>query len=128
VKVLLDTNICIDHLRGFQPATEYLARCQEKERWISALAIMELYAAPHINPNQREKMTRLLEGLNGIIAVDPDIARKAGEFLGKYRKEHSLNPIDALIAATALNIDAVLATRNKKHFDFIPELIIDCPY
>ena len=128
MKVVFDTNICIDHLRGFRPATDYLSRCQEMERWISVLTMMELYAAPQISNEQQEKMTRLFEGLNGIIAVDPEIAGKAGEFLGKYRKDYGLNPIDALIAATALNIDAVLATRNKKHFDFIPGIVIECPY
>jgi len=128
VKVIFDTNICIDHLRGFRPATDYLARCREMERWISALTMMELYAAPHISDEQQEKMTRLFEGLNGIIAVDSDIARKAGELLSRYRKDPGLNPIDALIAATALNIDAALVTRNKKHFDFIPGIVIECPY
>jgi len=128
VKVIFDTCICIDHLRGFQPATDYLSRCQDMERWISTLTMMELYAAPQISDEQEEKMTRLFEGLNGIVAVDPEIAEKAGKFLGKYRKKRGLNPIDALIAATAINLDAVLATRNKKHFDFIPGIVIECPY
>lgn len=97
MRVIFDTNICIDHLRGFRPATEYLFRCQDMERWISAITVMELYAAPHITAEQQEKMVRLFDGLNGI-------------------------------AATALHLDAVLATRNKKHFDFIPGIIVDCPY
>lgn len=128
MKVLFDTNICIDHLRGLNQATEYLSQCQGMERWISALTIMELFAAPQLSADQREKLSRLLEGFNGIVDVDSDIAASAGEFLGKYRKPNGLNPIDALIASTALNIDAVLVTRNKKHFDFIPGLIIECPY
>ncbi|RJQ29405.1 MAG: type II toxin-antitoxin system VapC family toxin [Peptococcaceae bacterium] len=128
MKVIFDTCIWVDHLRGFQPATDYLSRCREMERWISALTMMELYAAPQTSDEQQEKMTRLFEGLNGIIAVDPGIATKAGKFLGKYRKERGLNPIDALIAASALNLDAVLATRNKKHFDFIHGIVIECPY
>ncbi|WP_258359560.1 type II toxin-antitoxin system VapC family toxin [Moorella sulfitireducens (nom. illeg.)] len=128
MRVIFDTNICVDHLRGFRPATDYLFRCQDMERWISSITVMELYAAQHITVEQQEKMARLFDGLNGIVEVDMDIARKAGEFLGKYRKDPGLNPIDALIAATALHLDAVLATRNKKHFDFIPGIVVDCPY
>lgn len=56
----------------------------------------------------------MFEGLSGIVEADADIARKAGELLAKYRKIHGLNHIGALIAATALSMDAVLVTRNRK--------------
>jgi len=58
MKVIFDTCIWIDHLRGFQPATDYLSRCQERERWISALTMMELYAAPQVSEEQQKKMTK----------------------------------------------------------------------
>lgn len=89
---------------------------------------MELYAAPSISMQQQEKMSRLFEGLRGVADVTTDVARKAGEFLAGYGKSHGLNPVDAIIAATAIDVDAVLVTRNKKHFEFIPALIVDSPY
>jgi predicted nucleic acid-binding protein len=98
------------------------------ERWISAITVMELYAAPSISKEQQEKMSRLFEGLNGVADVTADTARKAGELLARYGKNPGLNPVDALIAATALDMDAVLVTRNKRHFDFIVGLIVDSPY
>jgi predicted nucleic acid-binding protein len=36
--------------------------------------------------------------------------------------------MDALIAAAALFLDAVLITRNAKHFDYIEGMIVQSPY
>ncbi len=128
MKVLVDTNICIDNLRGYQPATEYLLKLHNIERWISAITVMELYAAPHLTPEQEEQMAGLIAGFNGIIDIDQNIARTAGGLIAKYWKDRGLNPVDALIAATALFLDAVLITRNVKHFNFIQGMIVQSPY
>lgn len=128
MRVVFDTDVLIDHLRGFAPATAYLSKCQEMERWISAVTVMELYAAPAISPEQQEKMSRLFEGLTGVADVTAGTARRAGELLARYGKNHGLNPVDALIAATAMDMDAVLVTRNRRHFEFIAGLIADSPY
>jgi predicted nucleic acid-binding protein len=50
------------------------------------------------------------------VPIDKAIGRRAGEFLQKYRKSHSLELGDALIAATASVNNADLWTRNHKHF------------
>ena len=128
MRVVFDTDVLIDHLRGFAPATTYLFKCQEMERWISAVTVMELYAAPGISSEQQEKMSRLFEGLTGVADVTAETAREAGELLARYGKSSGLNPVDALIAATALDMDAVLVTRNRRHFDFIAGLIVDSPH
>lgn len=128
MRIVLDTNICIDHLRGYGPATEYLRRCARMERWISSITVMELHAAPRITAEQRHQMMRLLSGFHGIVDVDETIAQTAGNLLRRYRQHQGLNPIDAIIAATAIHMDAVLSTRNEKNFSFLEELIVDCPY
>jgi predicted nucleic acid-binding protein len=128
MKTLIDTNICIDILRGYQPAAEYLLKLHNTDTWISAITVMELYAAPKISPEQKEQMAILISGFNGIIDVDQSIARTAGELIAKYRKDYCLNPVDALIAAAAMFLDAVLITRNVKHFDFIQDMIVQSPY
>jgi predicted nucleic acid-binding protein len=128
MKALIDTNICINILRGYQPAVEYLLQLHNMETWISSITVMELYAAPKLSLEQKERMEGLIAGYSGIIDIDHNIARTAGELIAKYRKDYGLSPVDALIAAAALFLDAVLVTRNKKHFDFIQSMIIQSPY
>ncbi|MGB9920617.1 MAG: type II toxin-antitoxin system VapC family toxin [Moorellales bacterium] len=128
MRVLFDTDVLIDHLRGFPASTAYLSKCQEMERWISVLTVMELHAAPNISSQQQEKMSRLFEGLTGVADVTVDTARRAGDLLARYGRSQGLNPVDALVAATALEMDAVLVTRNRRHFEFIAGLIVDTPY
>lgn len=128
MRVLFDTDVLIDHLRGHAPATACLSKYRDMERWVSAVTVMELYAAPSISIQQQEKMSRLFEGLSGVADIAAGTARRAGEFLAVHSKSRGLNPMDTLIAATAVDMDAVLVTRNRKHFDFITGLIVDSPY
>lgn len=43
----------------------------------------------------------------------------------KYAKSHGLDPLDALIAASAINSDLTLATKNRKHFKAIDGLKLE---
>lgn len=45
----------------------------------------------------------------------------AGEYIRRYRKSHSVELGDALIAASAVVSGAALWTRNRKHYP-MPEL------
>jgi predicted nucleic acid-binding protein len=49
-------------------------------------------------------------------AADYEIGQLAGEFLRKYAKSHSLELGGAVIAATAIQSQSVLWTRNRKHY------------
>jgi len=55
--------------------------------------------------------------------VDRKIATTAGKFLSIYRASHGLDPMDAIIVATAYVNEAVLFTLNIKHFRFIERLV-----
>jgi len=48
--------------------------------------------------------------------------------LSMYRASHGMEPLDALIAASALANEAVLFTLNKKHFKFVEGLVSMNPY
>lgn len=53
--------------------------------------------------------------------VDDAIAEKYWILLKKYEPQ-GLRQADAIIAATAWQVDAPLLTRNQKHFRFIAEI------
>jgi hypothetical protein len=50
------------------------------------------------------------------VPADAAVGRRAGEYLRRYRKSHSVELGDALIAATAVVSGAMLWTRNRKHY------------
>ena len=129
LKVILDTNIIIDHLRNIPQATKQLQEIEDGNYsgLLSVITITELFAAPRMTSQRFEAINGLLS-LFEIVSVDYQIAITAGKLLSKYRASHGLEPMDALIAATALINEAVLFTLNKKHFRFIEGLISINPY
>lgn len=129
MKVVIDTNIIIDHLKGVPQATKQLKEIEEGTftGLISTITIMELMAAPGV-PEQRMDAIRELLDIFEHVPVNGQVASTAGAFLSKYRASHGLNPMDAIIAATAHVNEAVLFTLNKKHFRFIEGLVTVNPY
>jgi len=88
---------------------------------------MELMAAPKITEQRLGAIKSLLD-IFSHVPVDSRIASFAGELLVRYRASNGLNPMDALIAATAYINEAVLFTLNKKHFKFIEGIVVIDPY
>ena len=48
--------------------------------------------------------------------VDAAVADTAGEYMRRFSKSHALNIGDAIIAATAAEMELSLVTRNVKHY------------
>lgn len=129
MKVILDTNIIIDHLRNIPQATKQLQEIEDGNYsgLLSVITITELLAAPRMSQERFAAINELFS-LFDVVSVDYQIAVTAGNLLSKYRASHGLEPMDALIAATALVNEAVLFTLNKKHFRFIQGLVSINPY
>lgn len=129
MKVVFDTNIIIDHLKGLPEAREQLRNIEKGVfgGYVSTITVMELLSAPRISEQRYEAIRNLLEAFEHI-PVDKNVAAIAGKLLSTYRASHSLDPLDALIAATALSSGAVLFTLNKRHFKYIEGLVSMSPY
>ena len=57
------------------------------------------------------------------VAVDDDIAERAGQLANQFLRSHlGVDPIDYIIAATAEQLEAQLWTRNLTHFPMYPDL------
>lgn len=123
ISCLLDTDITIDFLRRRDYARKLL------EHWagegllaISTLTHLEIYQG--MKAGEEGATNAFLDGLISVV-VDIPIARRAGTILGELRsKGVTVGITDAIIAATALQLNAPLLTNNVEHYPFTDLKII----
>jgi predicted nucleic acid-binding protein len=123
VSVVFDTSILIDVLRGDAAALDYVRSvtnvpiCSEVTR---------IEVARGLRSGERASAEQLFRTLHWV-PLDEPIARRAGE-LGRRWDRHrpSISLADLVIAATAEQVDADLATANIRHFPMFEEL--QAPY
>lgn len=115
---LLDTDILIDFLRGRAEARALLTRYEAaaEQPVISVVSVSEVWAGTR--PGERAATSALLSALSKI-PVSEKIAVAAGGILRTCRRSHGVELGDALIAATAVEIDGALVTRNVKHYPML---------
>ncbi len=122
---LVDTNILIDHLRGVKKATAFIKNTrQQNTLWISVITIAEIHAGQKMQKADEVARVKRLLRLFRVAYLDGRTAAEGGAIV----RDHSVAMPDALIAATALNRNLRLATRNIKHFQHIPNLTVQAPY
>jgi toxin FitB len=108
--ILVDTDIFIDHLRGAREL-----KVSRHRLHYSVITRAELFAGTAGSDLAARVLAPFRE-----IPVDRLIAERAG----RIRRESGLRMPDALIAATALEGNLGLATRNKQHFEQVRGLRI----
>ena len=122
-RLLLDTDVLIDFLRG-QPQAVQLLEDTDCEFHVSAVSVAELYVGVR-DGREREVLDQLM-GLLRTIEISTEIARQAGLWRREYGKSHGTGILDALIAACADALQIPLATLNVKHFPMLPR--VSAPY
>lgn len=112
--VLLDTDILINLLRGVEKAKLYVQNSAISGNIVgcSVLTAAEIYAG--MRAHEKEKTDSLLDGLE-IVAVTRSIAEKAGLYKTTALSQ-TLELDDCIIAATAFEMKATLATGNGRHY------------
>lgn len=109
--LLVDTDVCIDHLNGETRLPGRRARLS-----VSVITRAELLAGAR-DPQDVALVRRLLASMTER-AVDRQIAEEAG----RVRAQTAIRLPDALIAATALVHGLTLHTRNVRDFKRVPGL------
>ena len=122
-RLLIDTDVLIDYLRGQAEAVSYLESLTEP-LLISVVTVAELYAGVREGA-ERTALDEFIRAFE-IVAVDKEIAIKGGLYRRDYGKSHNTGLADALIAATAEVRQAELVTLNKKHFPMLASIVV--PY
>ena len=123
-RILLDSDILIDHLRGFKYLEDLTSNSSGNTSLFSAVSIAEIYSLLYFN--EIESVEKLISTLK-VVSVDSVIAKLAGKYRMIFYKSHNLSIPDALIAASAKINDAILVTKNVKHFP-MTDIDIAKPY
>ncbi len=117
ISCLLDSDIAIDFLRRRDYARKLL------EHWagegllaISTLTHLEIYQG--MKTVEEAATNAFLDGLISVV-VDIAVARRAGSILAENRAGGmTVGIADAIIAATALQLNVPLLTNNVEHYPF----------
>ena len=122
-RLLFDTDILIDYLRGDRKASEFLEKI-EAELVVSAITVAELSVGTRGSEEERalEKFLLAFE----VLPVTTEVARLGGALRRDYMASHGTGLADALIAATARLHHAALVTFNIRHFPMLAD--IRAPY
>ena len=123
---VIDSNILIDAMNGIVDAIVFLERQQIAEVRISIVSAMELIAGCR-NKIEMAELQRFFQKCT-FLPVTATISQVAFQLMESFYLSHGLTLPDALIAATALEHDLTLYTRNTRHFRMISELKINQPY
>ncbi len=123
---VIDSNILIDAMNGIVDAFAFLEEQQMAEIQISIVSAMELIAGCR-NKIEMTELQRFFQKCT-FLPVTATISQVAFQLMESFYLSHGLTLPDALIAATAIEHDLTLYTRNTRHFRMIPQLKINQPY
>lgn len=118
---LVDSDVLIAHLRGVDAARDWLLAARAAGPLaISAVSVTEITGG--MRSAERREVWRLI----GSVRIEPVTeleARRAGEFMRRYRRSHgAIGVADYLIAGTADVHGLTLATLNVRHFPMFDDL------
>ena len=120
--ILIDTSVLIDHLRGDEAAQRALANAAQQGERLASSVVSRVEVLAGMRPEEEPPTRRLLSALDWI-SVDDEIAERAGVLANRFLRSHpGVDPVDFIVAATAEIHDAILWTRNVKHFPMISDL------
>lgn len=124
---LIDTDWVIDHLANVPGALQLLDRLASEGIAISIITYMEVYQGVERSPDPKEAQTKLQAFLESvpILPLSPAVARRCArlrEALKRQGKRVNTRALDLIIAATALEYNLALVTRNTEDYDDIADL------
>lgn len=122
---LLDTDYVADYLKGYQSATQVINYLLPSGISISIITFAEVYEGIYYGHNrtQHEQGFRRFVSTTPVLSLTRSIARQFARIRGNLRAKGLLIPDpDLYIAATAIEHQLMLVTRNRKDFERIPNL------
>lgn len=128
MRYLLDTDTCIEILRGNRRVRERLQSENPDDCGISVVSIFELFAGVERcrrPEEERRKVEAFLVPLH-VLPFDLDASHRASRIRWHLEKVGKpIGPYDLLLAAQALALDVFLVTGNSSEFSRIPGLQLE---
>ncbi|GAB4401738.1 MAG: hypothetical protein OHK0052_25140 [Anaerolineales bacterium] len=124
--ILLDTDVMIDVLRGYEPAIAWLQSIQDEEIGLPGLVVMELLQGCK-NAQEQRKLQKQIKAISVFWATEQDCMRAMTSYAA-FHLSHQLGILDSLIGETAIGLGAQLATFNLKHYQALNALRTLQPY
>jgi len=124
---LIDSDWVVDHLAGEEEANNLLSQLSDDGIAISIITYLEIYQGVLRSPTPEaaeQKLTAFVDTVS-ILSITPAVARRCArirEMLRKQRKEFRRRAFDLLIAATALEHNLTLVTRNREDYEDVLNL------
>jgi len=124
MRVYIDADILIWHLRGQRKALRFLKRLREepgRELWVGALQRAEVVF--FMRPEEEEGTMLFLAQFH-TAPVDEKIVDLAGRFYREWHPSHGIDVNDAFLAATVASTGGQVYCLNKKHYP-MPEIVAE---
>jgi len=120
LKYLLDTNVCIQILKGVSLNIKFkIKNIPNDQIVIPSIVRFELFYGAQKSNNSVKSLALIREFFNSFSSMnfDDNIADICGEIRADLEKLGTpIGPYDLLIAATAISKDLILVTNNTKEF------------
>ncbi len=129
IHYLLDTDICIEMIRGKSPAIlAHLRRRKVGSVAISSITLAELQYGVAKSRDPEQNLIALVHFVAPLEVLPFDERAAAG--YGKLRADleragRPIGPLDTLIAAHALAEKLTLVTNNQREFSRVPDLHVE---
>ncbi|MFQ4144678.1 type II toxin-antitoxin system VapC family toxin [Chlorogloeopsis sp. ULAP02] len=125
MRYLYDTNIFIYYLAGETRVDSLFAEdfLNLHEILMSPIVRIELVSFPGLSEDEEQSIEDLLSQFSSV-----PLSREIEDQTIQLKRQHKIKLPDAIIAATTLNQDAFLVTRNVSDFKGIARLKVENPF
>lgn len=117
--VVLDTDVLIDYAHGKADFLEELVYAMPGRIFIPSIVISEYWAGKEMDDSKKRLEMDTALSLFEIADFTKRMAEIVGEWLRHKTYSSGASLADLMIAATVVDLNAKLVTRNRKHFEKI---------
>ncbi|MBI2326512.1 PIN domain-containing protein [Candidatus Collierbacteria bacterium] len=122
MNIVVDSSVIIDYIRagvGCLPGLLESAKSGKIKLYVPTAVVLELWSGKSMNLVKNRQRVNLIFSAMEKIDLTGTIAKQAGALI-RHGYVHS--GFDSIIAASALELEARLATGNRRHFDSVKNL------